>query len=544
MTEERKYRDLREHIELLDEKGLLITIDDPINKDSEMHPLVRWQFRGGIAEKNRKAFLFNNIVNAKGKRYGMPVVVCALAASQEVYSAGMNAPVEAMGEKWNDALSNPFPPKIIGTAPCQEVVLRGDDLLGEGNGLDELPIPVSTPGFDSAPTLSATNVISRDPETGVQNMGTYRAGLKAPDRLVVRMATRTGGAGGYLHWQKCKARGEQLECAIVLGCPPYVAFMGPQKLPIDIDEFDVAGGLAGGPINVVKGVTVDLLVPAEAELVIEGVIDPQIVEPEGPFGESHGHIALEEYNMPMQVTAITRKRNPIIPSYISQVTPSESSVIKRVAYEPLFLSHLRNTLAIQSVKKVSLHEPLTSLLRVTIVTMERGTAKTEVWRALYGAASFKGDCSKITIAVNDDIDPDNADAILWALAYRHSPAEDVVILPHRGMGHGPKREHGKEEDSTLLIDATMKSEMPPLALPGMEYMENAKVLWEHLGLPELRPESPWHGYSLGDWTNAWTEAATRAAKGDYLENGRLTLARQRRGLVPETSVREIEDGWD
>ena len=544
MTEERKYRDLREHIELLDEKGLLITIDEPINKDSEMHPLVRWQFRGGIAEKNRKAFLFNNIVNAKGKRYGTPVVVCALAASQEVYSAGMNAPVEAMGKKWNDALSNPFPPKIIGTAPCQEVVLRGDDLLGEGNGLDELPIPVSTPGFDSAPTLSATNVISRDPETGVQNMGTYRAGLKAPDRLVVRMATRTGGAGGYLHWQKCKARGEQLECAIVLGCPPYVAFMGPQKLPIDIDEFDVAGGLAGGPINVVKGVTVDLLVPAEAELVIEGVIDPQIVEPEGPFGESHGHIALEEYNMPMQVTAITRKRDPIIPSYISQVTPSESSVIKRVAYEPLFLSHLRNTLAIQSVKKVSLHEPLTSLLRVTIVTMERGTAKTEVWRALYGAASFKGDCSKITIAVNDDIDPDNADAILWALAYRHSPAEDVVILPHRGMGHGPKREHGKEEDSPLLIDATMKSEMPPLALPGMEYMENAKELRERLGLPGLRPESPWHGYSLGDWTNAWTEAATRAAKGDYLENGRLTLARQRRGLVPETSVREIEDGWD
>ena len=93
----------------------------------------------------------------------------------------------------------------------------------------------------------------------------------------------------------------------------------------------------------VKGVTVDLLVPAEAELVIEGVIDPQIVEPEGPFGESHGHIALEEYNMPMEVTAITHKHNPIIPSYISQVTPSESSVIKRVAYEPLFLSHLRNT---------------------------------------------------------------------------------------------------------------------------------------------------------------------------------------------------------
>ena len=378
MTEGRNYRDLREHIEMLDNKGLLITIDEPINKDSEMHPLVRWQFRGGIAERDRKAFLFNNIVNAKGHRYKMPVVVCALAASREIYSVGMDAPVEAMGKKWDRALSNTIAPKIVETAPCQEMVMQGDDLLGEYNGLDALPIPISTPGFDSAPTLSATNVISRDPETGVQNMGTYRAGLKASDRLVVRMATRTGGAGGYIHWQKCKARGEKLECAIVLGCPPYVAFMGPLKLPIDIDEFNVGGGLAGGPINVVKGVTVDLLVPAEAELVIKGVIDPQIVEPEGPFGESHGHIALEEYNMPMEVTAITHKHNPIIPSYISQVMPSESSVIKRVAYEPLFLSHLRNTLAIQSVKKVSLHEPLTSLLRVTIVTMERSAAKTEV----------------------------------------------------------------------------------------------------------------------------------------------------------------------
>jgi UbiD family decarboxylase len=543
-SSKRTYRDLREHIDTLDQKGLLLTIDEPIDKDSEMHPLVRWQFRGGIDEADRKAFLFTNIVNGKGRRYDMSVAVCALAASQEIYSVGMDAPVETLGDKWSAALANPIPPQLVDQAPCQEVVLTGDDLLGDGNGLDALPIPVSTPGFDSAPTLSATNVISRDPETGVQNMGTYRGGLKAPDRLVVRMATRTGGAGGYVHWKKYKAKGEKMPCAIVLGCPPYVAFMGPQKLPIDMDEYDVAGGLAGSPINVVKGVTVDLLIPAEAEVVIEGVIDPEFVEPEGPFGESHGYIALEEYNMPMRVTAITRKKAPIIPSYISQVTPSESSVIKRVAYEPLFLAHLRDTMSIRVVKKVSLHEPLTSLLRVTIITMEREATKTEVWRALYGAASFKGDCGKITIAVNEDIDPDNADAILWALAYRHSPAEDIVILPHRGQGHGPKREHGGEEDSTLLIDATMKSDMPPLALPGKEYMEHAKELWERLGLPALRPESPWHGYSLGDWADSWEKAAQRAATGDYLENGKLTLQRQQNNVVPETSVRDVEEGWD
>ncbi|MCH8918967.1 MAG: UbiD family decarboxylase [Proteobacteria bacterium] len=543
-SDNRTYRDLREHVEALDRDGLLVTIDQPIDKDSEMHPLVRWQFRGGFAEADRKAFLFTNVIDGKGRRYDFPVVVGAMAASPAIYAAGMRVPVEDIGGKWNAALSNPIDPRPVNDAPCQDIVITGEDLVGEGAGLDALPIPVSTPGFDSAPTLSATNCVTRDPDTGVQNMGTYRAALKAPDRLVVRMATRVGGAGGYLHWQKYKERGAQMPCAIVLGCPPLVAFLGPQKLPIGMDELGVAGGLAGEPINVVKAVTVDLMVPAEAEIVIEGMIDPELTEPEGPFGESHGHVALEEFNMPMRITAITRKTMPLIPSYISQVTPSESSVIKRIAYEPLFLSHLRETLGIRGVMKVSLHEPLTALLRVTFVTMERHTPKSEIWRALYGASSFKGDCGKITIAINDDIDPDNADAILWALAYRHNPVDDVVVLAHRGQGHGPKREHGGEEDSTLLIDATMKGDMPPLALPAEQYMSHARELWDRLGLPALSPQSPWHGYSLGDWTKSWEDAAQRAVQGEYLENGRRSAQRQRSGLIPETSVRDVEDGWD
>ncbi len=543
-SDDRTYRDLREHVEALDRDGLLITIDEPIDKDSEMHPLVRWQFRGGFEEADRKAFLFTNVIDGKGRSYDIPVVVGAMAASPAIYAAGMRVSVEDIGGKWNAALSNPIDARPVNDAACQEIVITGEALTGEGAGLDALPIPVSTPGFDSAPTLSATNCVTRDPETNVQNMGTYRAALKAPDRLVVRMATRVGGAGGYLHWRKYKERGEEMPCAIVLGCPPLVAFMGPQKLPIGMDELGVAGGLAGEPINVVRAVTVDLMVPAEAEIVIEGMIDPEITEPEGPFGESHGHVALEEFNMPMRITAITRKNNPMVPSYISQVTPSESSVIKRIAYEPLFLTHLRDTLGIGGVMKVSLHEPLTALLRVTLVTMERDTPKTEIWRALYGAASFKGDCGKITIAINDDIDPDNADAILWALAYRQNPVDDVVVLPHRGQGHGPKREHGGEEDSTLLIDATMKSDMPPLALPAKQYMSHARELWDRLGLPPLRPEQPWHGYSLGDWTKTWEDAALRAVQGEYLENGRRSAQRQLKGLIPETSVRDAEDGWD
>jgi UbiD family decarboxylase len=537
-TAKRGYPDLHEHLAALEAKGLLRRIDRPIDKDSELHPLVRWQFVGGLDEPQRKAFLFTNVTDGRGRHYDMPVVVGAIAANRAIYAAGMGVPVDEIQAKWDHAIAHPIAPRLVNQAPCHEVVIEGAALEGEGNGLDALPIPISTPGFDSAPTLTATNVITRDPDTGVQNMGTYRAALKAPDRLVVRMATRVGGAGGYQHYLKHQKRGDKtMPCAIVLGCPPFVAFLGPQKLPLDVDEFRVAGGLAGAPINVVRARTVDLLVPAEAELVIEGLIDTEYVEPEAPFGESHGHVALEEFNMPMRVTAITHRRDAVIPSYISQVAPSESSVIKRVAYEPLFLAHLRDALGIKGVKRVALHEPLTGLLRVTTIILEKGTPRTEVWRALEGAAFFKGDCGKICIAVNDDIDPDNADAILWALAYRTNPVEDVETHRHRGQGHGPKREQGGDEDSTLLIDATMKGDMPPLALPKREFMERAKNIWDELGLPALRPQPPWFGYSLGDWLPEWDAAAMRAVQGLYLENGRISAKERRKGVKPETKFR-------
>lgn len=532
------YPDLHDHLEELKRRGLLQVIDHPIDKDAELHPLVRWQFVGGMDEAERKAFLFTHIVNAQGRKYSMPVVVGALAANREIYSVGMGSSVEEIQARWDHAINHPIPPRLVDQAVCQEVIHEGAALLGEGQGLDMLPIPISTPGFDSAPTLTATNVITVDPETGVQNMGTYRCALKASDRLVVRMATRVGGAGGYLHYQAWKKAGHKtMPCAVVLGCPPYVAFMGPQKLPIGVDEFDVAGGLAGVPIEVIKGHSVNLRVPAQAEIVIEGQIDLEWLEPEAPFGESHGHVALEEFNLPMRITAITHRLQPIIPSYISQVAPSESSVIKRVAYEPLFLAHLRSTLGIRGVKRVSLHEPLTGLLRVTVITLDKNTPKTEVWRALYGAAFFKGDCGKICIAVNEDIDPDNADALLWAMAYRMNPVADVQTLDHRGQGHGPKREAEGDEDSTLLMDATMKSPMPPLALPTQEYMERSKAIWEELGLPKLRPQAPWFGYSLGDWLPQWDAAAQRAATGRYLENGLISEKQQRNDVKAESKFR-------
>ena len=487
-----------------------------------MHPLVRWQYRGGIAEAARKAFLFTNVTDARDRSFpGGSVVIGVFAGTPAIYAIGLNRKAEEIGAAWLHAIANPVAPRILsGPVPCQELVVTGDGLNDEGKGLDALPIPISTPGWDIAPYITAGLWITRDPETGVQNMGVYRGNLKAPGRIAVMME-RSTLAGGYLHWQKYRERGEPMPVAVVLGAPPIVEFTGPQKLPIGVDEITVAGGLAGGPINVVKAKSVDLLVPAEAHVIIEGLINTRELEPEGPFGESHGYMALEEYNFQMRVTAITRRRSYIIPSIISQVTPSESSVIKKVAYEPLYLAHLRDGLNIKGVTRVSLHEPLTNLRRFLFITVAKGTPPTEIWRALYGAASYMPAIGKFCIAIDEDIEPTDTDAVLWALAYRCNPIEDIHIAPNRGRGHGPEIKSAAN-DSTLLADATAKGALPPIALPKREYMERAKALWEELGLPALRPESPWFGYSLGDWNSEWDQCASRAAKGGWLANGRRT----------------------
>jgi UbiD family decarboxylase len=530
--------DLQEHVRNLDERGLLVRVDRPINKDTELHPLVRWQFVGNYPEEARRAFLFTNVVGTRGERYDIPVVVGALAASNEIYALGMGVPVEELGEIWMKAIEKPIAPEFIENAQCHEVVMTGDDLTRPSGGLATLPVPISTPGFDAAPYLTATVCVTKDPETGVRNMGTYRACLKDTDRLGVRMAARIGGAGGYLHWLKYQKLGQPMPCAIVVGCAPVVAFTGPQKLAIDEDEMAVAGGLAGRPMRVTRAKTVDLEVPADAEIIVEGLIDTELLEPEGPFGESHGHVALEDFNMSMRVTAITRKRKPLFTSIISEVTPSESSILKKSAYEALFFSHLKGHLDVKGIRRVVMHEPLTNLRPVLFLQFAQGAPQTEVWRGLQGAASLQAQCGKIVIAVSEDIDPANTDAVFWSLAYRSNPVDDLLVVPYKSGGHGPKS--GGGASSALLIDATLKTTMPPLALPARPYMENARKIWEELSLPRLSVQAPWHGYSLGDWTAQWQEFADNAARGEWGKNGQNTFARRRGGLTPETPVRNVE----
>ena len=358
-------------------------------------------------------------------------------------------------------------------------------------------------------------------------MGNYRGQVKAPRRLGMNPSLELR-PGIYNHWEKLRARGfKKLPCAVVLGAPPCITFASVQKLPETVDELYVAGALVGAPINVVKAKTVDLLVPAEAEIVIEGFIDTEYLEPEAPFGESHGHVNLQEFNAYMDVTCITRRRDAILTSIISQVTPSESSLIKRIGMEPLFLNFLRDTLGIKGVKRVSMHEPLTNIRKVIALVVERDIAADR-------------DCGARSTAPRSSIAPpantssrstttsirENADALLWAMSYRANPTLDMHVLPHRDQGHGPRSKRNGGEDASVLIDATLKEDFPPISLPKREYMENARKIWEELGLPKLKPEAPWFGYSLGEWSRR-----TRC-RGRARHRGRLFHDRQADGETP------------
>ncbi len=526
------YADLRQHIDELRRRGLLIEIDEPVDKDSEMHPFVRLQYRGSVPEERRKAFLFTNVVDGTGRRYDNPVLVAGLAGTPQIYVTGIGCEVDEVGERWATAFAHPIQPVIVDTGSVQDVVIEGEDLETEYGGFGSIPIPISTPGFDNAPYLTSAHAITKDPVTGVRNVGHYRGQVKGP--LTCGVFFTAAFKHGYRHWVSARDLGQDLPCAFVIGAPPVVSYAAVQQVPFGVDEYDIAGGLAGEPIQLVKCRTVDLEVPADAEIVLEGYIGTDCLEPEGPFGESHGFVQTRTKSPVFHLTAITHRRDYVWTSFISQVTPSESSVIKKVGFEPMLLSYLHKTLDIGDALSVVMHEPLTNLRKVLFVRFRHGAKQTEVWRALKGIAAFSAEVGKIVVAVDEDIDASDLDSVWWAIAYRSRPHLDIEIMRGHSKGHGPPftQDPALLEDSNLLINATLKYELPPVSLPKREHMERAMVLWEKLtdkyDLPALVMQQPWHGYIITEsqWTDEYESEAELAVQGRYYETGEKLAGRR------------------
>jgi UbiD family decarboxylase len=523
--------DVREHIRNLEARGLLVRVKRPTDKDTEIHPIVRWQFRGGIREEDRKAFLFENVIDGR-RKYDGSVLVGGLAASRWVYGLGMGCEPGEIVQKWQHALAHPIEPVMVESGPVHEEIHMGDELDREGFGLDEIAVPISTPGFDNAPYFTCAQWITKDFETGIRNVGNYRAQVKGRRRTGVCPGPQANQQLN-IHWRQAASRGRHLEAALVVGGPPVVTHAAVQKIPYGVDELAVAGGLAGAPIPLVKCKTVDLEVPATAEIVLEGIIRTDFLEPEGAFGESHGYIHPRIMNPVFEINCITHRKLPVFVGILSQVTPSESSKLKEIGMEALLLRYLKEHSSNEWVTAVGLYEPLVNLRRYVVVQCRRGAPQYEVWRALHGVLAFRQELGKYVVAVDEDIDPKDADAVNWAITMRCEPAKDVRIIAGREKGHAPpfrvagheidKMEEAEERSadySVMMMNATLKELFPPVALPSQEYMERAKEIWENeLGLPPLRPQRPWYGYSLGQWDTEAQEEAELALKGEYYKTG-------------------------
>ncbi|MFC1847576.1 UbiD family decarboxylase domain-containing protein, partial [Chloroflexota bacterium] len=222
-------RDVREQISFLEKKGMLVRVKKEINKDTELHPLVRWQYCGGIAEEDRKGFLFENVVDSRGIKYSIPVAVGVFAGSVQIYAAGLGCQPEDIALKWERALSHPMEPVVVAKGAVHEQIHSRNELTKEGGGIDMLPIPVSTPGFDNAPFFTCANWITKDPETGVRNVGVYRGQVKARNKTGIMWTSLNKDSA--VHWRKCRERGIPLEAALVVGPPLVVGYVGCERMP-------------------------------------------------------------------------------------------------------------------------------------------------------------------------------------------------------------------------------------------------------------------------------------------------------------------------
>ncbi len=542
MKYEKPYRDLRELIQVLEENGKLIRIQREINKDTELHPLVRWQFRG-IPEDSRKAFLFENVTDSKGRHYQGSVLVGGLAGSASIYCLGLKCRPEEVPDRWLYAMEHCLEPEIVSYGPVMEEIHKGPELLSHG-GFTEFPIPISTPGFDNGPYITAGHWITRDPGTKQRNVGNYRGLIKGPAVSGIMIGTPQDLSR---HWEECRKRGIPLEVAVAVGTIPAISYTATQKVPADIDEMALAGGLTGKPIQMVKCQTVDLEVPATAEVVVEGRIPTRYLEEEGPFGESMGYVDPRTLSPLFEITCVMHRKNPIWVSIISQVTPSESSKIKAMGMATLIHRYLLQK-GLSSVLEVSLMEPLVNLRPYVVLRMKKRDDQ-DPWAAMDALLGYGDRVGKLVIAVDEDINPHDPVAVTWAITHRSQPHKDVRIVGDRPFGATPigmlvshPTSRYDNMESALLIDATRKADFPPLSLPKKEYMDRARVIWEELGLPKLEVQEPWHGYLMGMWPEELDEEARLAAAGESDKIGEK-LRGTRVEVGEGETLRSVREKW-
>jgi UbiD family decarboxylase len=467
------HRNIRDHLAALEAKGKLRRIQKTVDHTWEIACLARWMFQA-LRDEERFGLLFERI-----NGFDIPVMTGVLGASRETYAIGLEAEPDEITERWVQALLRPIPPRVIDNAPSQEVVHLGGDV-----DLSSIPIPVWTPGKDAAPYVS-TVIISRDHDTRVQNTATYRSMVRDKKHIALSLAP---GRHGTLCYESYVTKGKPAPFAWVVGTEPVVHLSAVANVPYGIDELTVAGGLKGEPVEVVKAKTVDLLVPANAEFIIEGEIRPNEYTDEGPFGEFAGYMGPVGKKPLVTITAITHRKNPMYYGYISQMPPSESTVIQSLTNAGGIVKLLRHDLGHNTVRDAHIDLTYGGLLGHGIIAMRplyRGHAK-RVGRLAAEATLLK----RVTI-VDEDIDIRDPMHMDWAMNSRFNAIRDIIIIDNvytpSVLDPTVRVRNGEVEmSSKLVIDATEKEDAGEVSLPRKELMMKALEVWKEIGLPEFQ----------------------------------------------------------
>jgi UbiD family decarboxylase len=469
------YVDLRDYLDALERSGKLFRVRNEVDNEWEIAAVTRRVFQR-IPEQDRPGLFFERV-----KGFDMPVTVGILGASREVYATALQCKVEEVPDVWAEAQQNPLPPEEVSTGPVKQ-----NKLIGDQADIMRLPASVWTVGQDAGRFLTAPCVVSEDPETHERNVGTYRIQLKGPRKVGIQLSNPTRDM--WTHITKNEAQGRNTPCAIVLGGDPTVGLTAVSRVAYGMDEFAVAGRLRGEPLETVRCETVDLQVPARAEIVIEGEVLAGVREDEGPFGEYTGYMSDSGPSYVIQINAITHRDNPIFHDFFSQMPPSESSTIRGTGREMAIYKHLTRDLRM-GIKDVHfLHAGGgAAMLAISMRKKFEGQALAAMW----GAWSVDPTLSKFTVVVDEDIDVRDTFQVLWAMSWHVRPDKDVQIVhqtpptpldPAMAPADATRDVRRGQLSAKVGIDATRKHTYPARSIPPREHLEEVDRRWESYGL--------------------------------------------------------------
>lgn len=486
-----KYKDLRDFIALLEDKGELVRVTQPVSTYLEMTEIADRTLRAG-----GPAILFENPVGHSvpvlANLFGTPKRV-AMGMGQEDVSelrevgkllAFLKEPEppkgikEALGQLpvFKQVLN--MPTKELKKAPCQDVVQEGDDV-----DLYTLPIQHCWPG-DAAPLITWGLTITRGPNKKRQNLGIYRQQLIGKNKIIMRWLSHRGGALDFLEWCE-KHPGEPYPVSVALGADPATILGAVTPVPDTLSEYAFAGLLRGSKTEVVKSISNDLQVPASAEFVLEGYIMPGEMAPEGPYGDHTGYYNEVDDFPVMTVTHITHRKDPIYHSTYTGRPPDEPAILG-VALNEVFVPILQK----QFPEIVDFYLPPEGCsYRMAVVTMKKqypGHAK----RVMMGVWSFLRQFmyTKFVIVCDDDVNARDWNDVIWAITTRMDPARDTTLIENTPIDYLDFASPVSGLGSKMGMDATNKwpgetdREWGTPIVMDEQVKQRVDEIWDSLGI--------------------------------------------------------------